>query len=136
MPHSQKVREAVESARPVVERLAKDDEFQKHVRSAYESARHVYDELFVDDATAKGVARKLARDKELQEELRGLVAELRGASKHVKGKQTSSPHKARNTMLLAGIVLGILYNPATGPETRRWLKERVFGPDETFEYEP
>jgi hypothetical protein len=135
MPHSQKVREAVQTARPVVERLAKDDEFQKHVRSAYESARHVYDELFIDDATAKGVARKLARDKDIQDELRTLVAEFRDASKRVKGKQTKS-HKARNTMLLAGIVLGILYNPATGPETRQWLKEKVFGPDETFEYEP
>lgn len=135
MPHSHKVREAVETARPVVERLAKDDEFQKHVRSAYESARHVYDELFVDDATAKGVARKLARDKDVQDELRTLVAEFRDASKRVKGKQTKS-NKARNTMLLAGIVLGILYNPATGPETRQWLKEKVFGPDETFEYEP
>lgn len=135
MPQSQRVREAVQTARPVVERLAKDDEFQKHVRSAYDSARHVYDELFVDDATAKGVASKLARDKDLQDELRVLVAELRDASRHVKGKQAKS-HKARNTMLLAGIVLGILYNPATGPETRRWLKEKVFGPDETFEYEP
>jgi hypothetical protein len=36
---------------------------------------------------------------------------------------------------MAGIVIGILYNPATGPDTRRWLKEKVFGPEETFEYE-
>jgi hypothetical protein len=134
MTQGTRVREAVQSARPVVERLAKDDEFQKHVRSAYESARHVYDELFADDKNAKAVARRLAADKDIQDELRFLVGELRGASRHVKGTAHRS-HKARNTLLLAGIVLGILYNPATGPETRRWLKEKVFGPDETFEYE-
>ena len=45
----------------------------------------------------------------------------------------SSPSALRS---VERIVLGILYNPATGPETRQWLKEKVFGPDETFEYEP
>jgi hypothetical protein len=24
----------------------------------------------------------------------------------------------------------------TGPETRSWIKEKVFGPDEPFEFEP
>jgi len=29
----------------------------------------------------------------------------------------------------------VLFNPMTGPETRGWLKEKVFGPDEPFEFE-
>jgi hypothetical protein len=31
-------------------------------------------------------------------------------------------------------VLGILFNPITGPDTRRWLKDRIFGEDEEFGY--
>src|SRR3712207_7097341 len=35
--------------------------------------------------------------------------------------------------LTIGITLGVLFNPMTGPDTRRWLKEKIFGPEE-FEY--
>jgi hypothetical protein len=28
--------------------------------------------------------------------------------------------------------LGILFNPVTGPETRRWLKEMIGGGDDEF----
>lgn len=133
MPSRGKVKDVVETARPVVERLAKDDEFQKHVKSAYESARHVYDELFVDHPSARRMASRIAQDRDLQEELRHTVAELREAARRArKGKES---HKARNTLVLTGILLGILYNPATGPETRRWIREKIFGPEETFEYE-
>ncbi|MCC6224670.1 MAG: hypothetical protein IT201_14395 [Thermoleophilia bacterium] len=137
MPDGTKVRSAVATAKPVVERLAKDDEFQKHVKAAYESARHMYDELFADERSARALAGRLATDSDLQDELKAVISELRGAGTHVrKAAQPSATRKGRNTLLLAGLVLGILYNPATGPETRRWLKERVFGPEETFEYEP
>jgi hypothetical protein len=37
-------------------------------------------------------------------------------------------------LLLTGITLGILFNPVTGPQTRQWLKERAFGPEEDFTY--
>jgi hypothetical protein len=33
-------------------------------------------------------------------------------------------------LLLVGVVVGLLYNPITGPETRRWLKKNVFGESE------
>ncbi len=127
-----KVKDAVEQARPVVERLARDDELHKHVKNAYESARHIYDELFLD-ASPKAIATRIAQDKSLQKELRQAVEELREVGKRVKTKPS---HRKRNTLLLAGITLGLLYNPATGPETRRRLKEKLFGPEETFEYEP
>jgi hypothetical protein len=39
------------------------------------------------------------------------------------------------SLLLTGIALGVLFNPATGPETRRWLKDKLFGREEPFEYE-
>ena len=128
---TEKVKDAVGTARPVVERLARDDELHEHVKSAYESARHIYDELLAD-RSPKAMALKIAQDKELQDELRRTLEELRAAGGRVRGEES---HSKRNTLLLAGILVGVLYNPATGPETRRWLKERVFGPEETFEYE-
>ena len=124
---------AVDTARPYVERLAQDDDLHEHVKKAYVSARRIYDEL-LGDRGASGVALKVARDKDIQDELRKAVEELRKAGDRVQGKDS---HTGRNmTLLLAGITLGVLFNPATGPDTRRWLKEKVLGPEQPFEYGP
>jgi hypothetical protein len=140
MPATEKVKEAAATARPTVQRLAKDKKFQKHARNAYGSARSIYDELFAEgppatEASAKKVVAKLAADPELQDELRSVFHELHEAGRRAK-KAAKPTRTKRNALILAGIVIGILYNPATGPDTRKWLKEKVFGPEETFEYEP
>ena len=134
MPTSERVLGAALTARPVVERLARDDEFQKHVRNAYASARTIYDELFID-AAPKAIAARIALDRGIQDELRRTIAEVGKATTRAR-KPPKKSHKGRNAMLLAGITIGLLYNPVTGPDLRRWLKERAFGPEETFEYEP
>jgi hypothetical protein len=124
---------AVDTARPYVERLAQDEELHDHVKKAYESARRIYDELLGDRGTT-GSALRVARDKDLQDELKKAVQELREAGKHAQGKES---HAGRNvTLLLAGITLGVLFNPATGPDTRRWLKDKLLGPEQPLEYEP
>lgn len=128
-----KVSGAVDTARPYVERLAQDDELHEHVKKAYDSARRIYDDL-LGDRGASGMAMKVARDKDIQEELRKAVVELRKAGDRVQGKDS---HTGRNmTLLLAGIALGVLFNPATGPDTRKWLKDKVLGPEQPFEYQP
>ena len=125
-----KMNYAVDAARPYVERLARDEELHDNVKNAYESARRIYADLLGDRGTT-GVALKVARDKDLQKELRKAVEELRQAGQRVQGKDS---HTGRNaSLLLAGIALGVLFNPATGPDTRRWLKDRLFGPEEPFE---
>jgi hypothetical protein len=125
-----RVNDAVESARPYVERLARDDDLHANVKRAYESARRIYDELLGDRGTT-GMAFKVARDKDIQKELRRAVEELREAGRRAQGKES---HAARNaTLLLAGIAIGVLFNPATGPETRRWLKDKLFGPEQPFD---
>ena len=127
-----RVNEAVDTARPYVERLARDDELHDHVKSAYESARRIYDEL-LGDRGATGIAMRVARDKDLQDELKKAVEELRKAGDRAQGKDS---HTARNmSLLLAGIALGVLFNPATGPDTRRWLKDKLLGPEQPFEYQ-
>lgn len=125
-----KVADAVETARPYVERIAHDEDLHDNVKRAYDSARRIYDELLGDRGTT-GVALKVARDKDIQNELRKAVEELRSAGRRVQGKDS---HTGRNaTLLLAGIAIGVLFNPATGPDTRRWLKDKLFGPEQPFE---
>jgi len=127
-----RVNEAVETARPYVERMAKDDELHDHVKKAYESARKIYDDL-IGPTGATAVAMKVARDKDIQDELRNTLDELREAGRRARGEES---HAGRNFMLLMiGVVIGVLFNPMTGPETRGWLKEKIFGPDEPFEFE-
>ncbi len=126
----EKLDDAVETARPYAERLARDEDLHEHVKSAYASARRVYDEL-IGPTGATGIAFKVARDKDLQEELKKIVDDLREAGKHARGETS---HSGRNmTLLMIGIAIGILFNPMTGPETRKWLKEKIFGPEEPFE---
>jgi hypothetical protein len=125
--------EAVDTARPYVERLARDEELHAHVKNAYESARKIYDDL-LGDRGATGVAFKVARDKDIQDELRKAVEELRKAGERAQGRQS---HTGRNvTLLMAGIALGVLFNPATGPDTRRWLKDKLLGPEQPFDSYP
>ena len=50
---------------------------------------------------------------------------VRAAANRLQGREE---HKSRNGMLLVtGIALGVLFNPVTGPETRRFLREKLLG---------
>jgi hypothetical protein len=123
---------AVDTARPYVDRIAHDEEFKEHVKNAFESGQRVWAEMF-GDRGATGKAIKFARDKDLQDELRNAVEELRKAGGRL---QEQKSHTARNFVLLVtGVLLGALFNPWTGPETRQWIKDKVLGPEETFEYQ-
>jgi hypothetical protein len=126
-----KARDRVADVKPYVTRAMQDEELRDNLRSAFSTARDVYDEL-IGKRGMTGVATKVASDKEIQDQLRSAIEDLRSAANRVQGKES---HKGRNsTLLLAGIALGILFNPMTGPETRRWLKDRIFGEDEEFGY--
>jgi hypothetical protein len=102
------------------------------VRNAYESARTIYNEL-IGRRGVTGLAARVATDKDIQDELRSTIAELRHAADRVQGRE---PHKSRNGgLLFVGIALGILFNPVTGPQTRRWLSDRLFGGSDDFTYQ-
>ena len=122
-------KDRIQDAKPYVQRALQDEELRENLRSAFASARDVYDEL-LGNRGVTGLATKVASDEDIQEQLRSAVQDLRKAADRIQGHES---HKSRNsTLLLAGIVLGILFNPLTGPETRRWLKDRIFGEDEEF----
>jgi gas vesicle protein len=130
MAKVEKVKRTAVVAAPVVKKLATDEQFRKTVINAYGAARHIYDQLG-EDKELRRVAGQIATDPKLQKELTKQLRDVQKAAK----KATRKSHTKRNTLILAGVVGGLLYNPKTGPQTRKWIRERVSGPDETFEYD-
>jgi hypothetical protein len=126
-----KVSDAAGTVKPYVDRALHDEELRDSVRNAYESARTVYNEL-VGRRGVTGFATRIATDKDIQDELRSTIAELRRAADRMQGREQ---HKSRNgSLLFVGIVLGILFNPVTGSQTRKWLSDRLFGGGDDFTY--
>ncbi len=118
---------AADTARPFVDRALHDEDLRDSLKQAVVAARSAYEDL-VGPRSMTAIAHRLATDEEVQHNLRLAVEELRHAAKRVQAQET---HKARNTMLLlTGIVVGVLYNPWTGAETRHWLKQQLLGEDE------
>ena len=126
-----KTKERISDVRPYVERAIKDEDLRDNVVTAFAAAREVYNEL-LGDRGVTGIASRVATDEDIQKNLKKAVDELRTAADRLQGKED---HSGRNTMLLlAGITLGILFNPVTGPSTRKWMKDKILGPSDDFTY--
>jgi hypothetical protein len=125
----ERVADATSHVRPYVERALRDEELRQNVKDAYTSARALYDQLLTRNNVGH-VAAKIATDEDIQTQLRNVVAQLRGAAGRVQqAQEEEQEHRsARNSLLLAaGIAIGLLINPLTGPSLRRWLKRKMFG---------
>jgi hypothetical protein len=113
--------------KPYVTRALQDEEVRENVKHAIATARDIYDELLGGRSTT-AVAARVATDSEIQESLKSAIDDLRKAANRVQGKKE---HSSRNaTLLLAGITLGILFNPVTGPATRQWISNKLLGGEE------
>ena len=124
-----KVYDTTSNVKPYIERAMKDEQLRQDELSAFSTARELYNEL-IGGRNAVTLATRVATDDDIREKLRDAVDDLRSAADRLQGK---ADHRARNTTLLvAGIALGILFNPITGPETRRWVKEMVSGGEDEF----
>lgn len=119
----------ISSAKPYVDRALRDEEIRENLRKAYDAARDLL-EMAGKKGPAK-VARGLVDDKHVQKNLQTAVEELRQAVTRIQGRERK--RRGRGLLLVVG-VLGALFNPVTGPETRRWLKEKLFGGGDEFGY--
>ena len=126
--------DTADTMKPYVDRALHDDDLHDNLKEAFKAARDVYAEL-LGNRNLTGTAMRAATDKDIQDNLKKAVEELRTAANRIQGKED---HGARNTMLLlAGITIGILFNPMTGPQTRSWLMEKVTGEgSEDYTYTP
>jgi len=111
--------------KPYLERAMADDELRSDVLSAFAAAKELYGELTGSRTSPVTLAARVATDDEIREKLRLAVEDLRSAADRLQGKRERSHRNA--TLLVAGIALGILFNPVTGAETRKWLKEVIGG---------
>jgi len=125
-----KVYDAADSVKPYVERAMTDEKLRADVVSAVTTARALYNEL-IGGRNAVGVAARVASDEEIRERLREAVDDLRSAANRLQGKKRSHSGRA-TTLLVAGMIVGLLFNPVTGPETRRFLKDLLGGGTDEF----
>jgi hypothetical protein len=127
-----KTKDRVSDVKPYVERAIKDEEFRENLKSAFSAARDVYEEL-MGPRGVSGKAVRVASDKEMRDNLRSAIEDLRNAADRV---QHGPSHKGRNLLFVTGVALGVLlFNPMTGADTRKWLKEAVLGEDDEFGYQ-
>jgi hypothetical protein len=122
MKAKDRVSEATENLKPYVERAMADEKLRDDVMRAFGSAREIYQDL-IGEKSAITLASRVATDDDIRDKLRDAIEDLRRASDRLQGKKD---HSGRNaTLLIAGIALGILFNPITGPETRRFIKDML-----------
>src|SRR5262249_54590237 len=116
-----------ENVKPYVDRAMSDQRLREDVLNAFGTARELYNELVgTQNTSAVTLATRVATDDEIRDKLKAALDDPRSAADRLQGaKKERKGHGG--TLLIAGIALGILFNPVTGPETRRWLKDAISG---------
>jgi hypothetical protein len=125
-----KVYDAADSVKPYVQRAMHDEKLRDDVLSAFATAKELYTELVGGRGAVTTLAQRVATDDEVRDKLREAIDDLRSAADRLQGRKSQS--KSHTGLLVAGIALGILFNPVTGPETRRFLKDMLSGGGDDF----
>ena len=123
-----KVYDRADSIKPYVERAMADGELRADLMHAFKAAKELYGELAGGDTAPVTLATRVATDADLRDKLAAAIDDLRSANDRLQGNKRGKSRPGRSrAVLVAGIALGILYNPVTGPETRRFIKDMLAG---------
>ena len=123
-----KVYDRADSIKPYVERAMADGELRADLMHAFKAAKELYGELAGGDTAPVTLATRVATDADLRDKLAAAIDDLRSANDRLQGNKRGKSRPGRSRAVrVAGIALGILYNPVTGPETRRFIKDMLAG---------
>ena len=131
-----KVFDSAEQVKPYVQRALQDEEVRAHLLNALGAARAAAAKF--SDKSDRGyvaAATRVAVEPEILGNLRQATTELRNAVDRIQRPPAPKGHPFRKLLFLTGIVLAVFYNPVTGPETRKWVSETVFGGGDDFTYQ-
>ena len=123
-----KATDAVEAAKPYVQRLVEDDDLRSNLREAYESARDAYDRA----ADGKSPS-KLLEDKKLQGDLKTAAESLRSAAESLREPEKKEKTGGFGKLLLVAFVAAVLA-VVLSEGLRKSLLDKLFGAEEEFEY--
>jgi hypothetical protein len=129
-----RISDTLETLKPYVDRALTDPEFRNDLKDALEAARELYGPLTKKNGNVSHAAKTLATDKKAQEQLKRALDDFQKASASLQGKGKKKKKRGRKMLLLAGIIVGLLYNPWTGPQTREWLLDQIAGSDDLQPY--
>ena len=121
--------ETIEMLKPYLDRALTDPEFRDDLKDALEAARELYGPLTKSNGSVSATAKTLASDKKAQKQVKRAVEDLQRAATTLHGKKKRK-RRGRKMVLLAGVIVGALYNPWTGPQTREWLLDQIAGDDD------
>jgi len=115
---------AAGAIKPYLERAMTDDKLREELVHAFGTARELYGDLISEKGRPITLASRVATDDDIRDKLRDAIEDLRRASERLQGRHQHGRSNGRaSTVLIAGIALGILFNPVTGPETRRFIRD-------------
>jgi len=117
--------DAAESIRPFVERAMTDENLRRELMRAFGTARELYGDLVNgDEPPPVTLSSRVATDEEIRAKIGEAIGDLREASELPKAHRDRPSGKA-STLVIAGIALAVLFNPVTGAETRKFIREIV-----------
>lgn len=103
-----------------------DERLRDDVIRAFKTARALYAELASDADHPLTLASRVATDDDIRERLRDALQDLRRAGERLQGTHGRASSRSPS-LVVAGLALAALFNPLTGPRTRRFIRDLLSG---------